>query len=292
MFTISGATGHVGGAAADALLTRGASVRVVLRSAARAQEWAARGAQVAIADLADTAALTAALRGSSGAFVMLPTGPSGDDTEHRELAASIATAVGESGVPHVAMLSSIGADLPEGTGPIRWLHQLEQELLGTGVVLSAIRSWHFQEKVEEILPAVLGEGVYPVFGASADVPTPMIATADIGVAVAEALLAPPAASEVVDLEGPAYTEREVAAELARLLERQVQVVTIPEPGWVDALVGAGLPAQLAQEIAALHGAGQRGLLQSRGDRRHRCTTPMEPTLRRILEQAAQRQSSS
>lgn len=285
MFTIIGATGHVGGAAAGALLERGAPVRTVLRSTRHERDWRQRGAGTAIADLGDTAALAEALRGSAGAFVMLPTLHSGDDAEHRALVASIVAAVADSGVPHVVALSSIGADLPGGTGPIRWLHALEQGLLGTDAVVTAIRSWHFQEKVEEILPAVLGEGVYPVFGASADIPGPMIATADIGAAVADALLAPPAASEAVDLDGPAYTERDVAAALGALLGRELQVVTIPEAGWIDAMTGAGVPPALAVELAGLHRAGEQGLLRARGDRSRPCATPIETTLRRVLEEA-------
>ncbi|GEK78690.1 NmrA family NAD(P)-binding protein [Agrococcus baldri] len=286
MFTIIGATGHVGGAAAANLLDGGAPVRVVLRRPASADDWAARGAQVAIADLADTAALTEALRGSSGAFVMLPTDPSGGDALHRGLAASIATAVGASGVPHVVLLSSIGADLPDGTGPVRWLHVLERALGETDAVVTAIRSWHFQEKVEEILPAVLGEGAFPVFGESADVPTPMIATVDIGAAVADELRSGAARSEIVDLDGPIHTEREVAGVLGGLLGRELTVVPIPQAGWVESMTGAGVPERLAGELAALYGAGERGLLQARGDRSRRCVTPIEVTLRRVLQKAS------
>ncbi len=286
MFTIIGSTGHVGGATAAALLERRAPTRAVLRDPARASDWAARGAATAIADLADPAGLAEALRGSTGAFVMLPTMPSGDDAQHRRLADGIARAVGDSGVPHVVLLSSIGAELPDGTGPIRWLHHLEERLQETGVVLTAIRSWHFQEKVEDLLPTVLADGVYPVFGESADVPMPMIATVDIGVVAAEALLAPPGASEVVDLDGPSYTEREVADRLAAMLGRPLQVVTIPEIGWIDAMIGSGVPEHLAGELAALYGAGERGILQPRGDRLRRCETPIESTLRRVLEATA------
>ncbi|GAA2836789.1 hypothetical protein GCM10020220_027040 [Nonomuraea rubra] len=69
------------------------------------------------ADLGDRAALAEAFRGCRGAFVMLPTDPAADDTGHRALAASIAGAVRDSGVPHVVMLSSLGAELAEGTAP-------------------------------------------------------------------------------------------------------------------------------------------------------------------------------
>lgn len=191
MYAITGVTGHVGSVAARELLHRNAPVRAVVRDAHKREAWVAQGAEVAVADFADRAALAQALSGSRGAFILLPTIPTAGDAEHRRLADSIAGAVGDSGIAHVVLLSSIGADLPEGTGPIRWLHHLEDRLHQTGVLLTAIRSPHFQEKVETILGAALEAGLYPVFGETADVPTPMIATRDIGKAVAESLLAPP-----------------------------------------------------------------------------------------------------
>lgn len=288
MYTITGVTGHVGGAAARELLHRNAAVRAVVRDEARRQEWARRGAETAVADFSDRASLARALRGSLGAFILLPTNPTGGDAEHRRLADSIAGAVGDSGVPHVVLLSSIGADLADGTGPIRWLHHIENRLRQTGVLLTAIRSGHFQEKVEVILGAAREAGIYPVFGESADVPTPMIATLDIGKIVAEELLAPPSASEVIDLEGPEYTERDVAVALGAVLGKPLQVVTIPQPGWVGAMVEAGLPAPFAHELAALYAAEQRGLLHARGDRRRICTTRIDDTLRQVVATTSSR----
>jgi uncharacterized protein YbjT (DUF2867 family) len=260
-------------------------VRAVVRDTAKHADWERRGAETAMADFGDRTALAEALRGSDGAFVLLPTIPTAGDVEHRRLADSIASAVHDSGVPAVVLLSSIGADMAEGNGPIRWLHHLETRLAETGVLLSAIRSCHFQEKAETVLGAALGAGVYPVFGETADVPTPMIATRDIGEFVAETLLAPPPAGEVIDLEGPEYTERELADRLAVLLGRRLEVVTIPRQGWIDSMLGAGLPAPLAHELAELYDAEQQGLLQPRGDRRHAGTTQIDETLRRIVTAA-------
>ena len=282
MYTITGVTGHVGGAAASALLERGAPVRVVVRSVDKGAVWAERGAEVAVADLADPAALTESLRGSNGAFVLLPTLPSGGDVEHRRMAGSIADAVAAARVPHVVALSSLGAELAEGTGPIRWLHDLETGLRASGAVVTALRCCHFQEKVETVLGAVLGAGIYPVFGDSADVPTPMIATRDIGEIAARGLLAPPSSSEVIDLLGPTGTEREVADLLAEALGRPLQLVTIPRAAWVPTMLDAGLPDTLARELAALYEAEARGLLQPRGDRTLHGTTPLRDTLQRVL----------
>lgn len=282
MYAITGATGHVGGATARALLEHGAPVRVVVRDPAKGEAWSALGAEVAVADYTDEAAMVAALAGCRGAFVMLPTLPSGDDAEHRRLAESIAAAVAASGVAHVVMLSSIGADLPAGTGPIRWLHHLEQRLRATGATLTALRSPHFQEKVELVLGAATEAGVYPVFADSADVAVPMVATRDIGAAAAAALLSPPAASEVVDLDAPSWTEHQVAELLGAVLRTQLQVVTIPQAGWLGAMTDAGVPAQLAAELVAMYDADNRGLLVPRGDRTFPCLTPLDETLRQLV----------
>lgn len=282
MYAITAVTGHVGGAAARHLLAAGAAVRVTVRDPAQARAWTERGATVAIADFHDHAALTAALDGCHGAFVMLPTVPTASDADHRGIADSIATAVGDSRVRHVVVLSSVGAELAEGTGPIRWLHHLENRLSGTGAVVSALRSPHFQEKVEDVLPAATGAGIYPVFGESADIPTPMAATRDVGVAAAELLLTAPETSQVIDLEAPAYTERDVAETLGTVLGRTLEIVTIPRSGWPAALADAGVPPFLAAALTELFDAEQRGLLQPRGDRRVRCTTPLVDTLREVV----------
>lgn len=285
MYAITGVTGHVGGAAARLLRTKGAPVRAVVRDPGQGPAWSERGADVAVADFTDRTALTAAFTGCRGAFVLLPTIPTGADADHRRMADSIAAAVAASGVPHVVALSSIGADLPSGTGPIRWLHHLEHRLRETGAVLTAIRAPHFQEKVESVLPAATGAGAYPVFADSADVPTPMVATRDVGAAVARALTSPPGAGEVVDLDAPSYTERQVATALGALLGSRLQVVTVPRPGWLGALTGAGVPPLVAAELVALYDAEHSGILRPAGDRRQRCTTELDDTLRHAVRAA-------
>lgn len=198
MFTIAGATGRVGSAVAGRLLDAGAEVTVVVRNEAKGTGWARRGARVRAADLADQAGLTAALRGSDGFFALLPFDFSGADLEgdQQRMIDAIAGAVADASVPHVALLSALGADLPGGTGPIRWLHDLEQRLGATGSVLTAVRSTHFQEKLADVLGAVHDAGVYPVFRDSADVPISMVATRDVGAVIADVLISRPQHSEV------------------------------------------------------------------------------------------------
>lgn len=288
MFTIAGATGQVGSAVAGRLLDAGAEVTVLVRDEVKGAGWARRGAGVRTADLTDRAGLTAALLGSEGFFALLPFDLFGADLEsdQRRLIDAIAEAVATAEVPHVAMLSSLGADLPGGTGPIRWLHDLEQRLRTTQAVVTAVRSAHFQEKLADLLGAIRGAGVYPVFGDSADVPIPMVATRDVAAVIADALLARPRIGEVIDVLGPEYTEREVAERVAAALGRPVEVATVPRPGWAPALVEAGLSQDAAELIAELYDGEQRGLLAPRGDRSVRGETPIDDTVRNLLSVSA------
>jgi uncharacterized protein YbjT (DUF2867 family) len=64
MYTIMGVTGKVGGAAARSLLDRGERLCVVVRDRAKGAAWADRGCEVAIADLDDAKALSAAFEGA------------------------------------------------------------------------------------------------------------------------------------------------------------------------------------------------------------------------------------
>jgi NAD(P)H dehydrogenase (quinone) len=72
MYAITGVTGQVGGAMARILLARGKAVRGVVRNAEKGQSWAAKGCEIAVADMEDEAALAAAFRGTDGIFILPP----------------------------------------------------------------------------------------------------------------------------------------------------------------------------------------------------------------------------
>ena len=57
MYVVLGATGHVGSAAANALLQSGKSVTIITRDEAKATAWRSRGAEAAVVDVADVDAL-------------------------------------------------------------------------------------------------------------------------------------------------------------------------------------------------------------------------------------------
>ena len=121
VFAVVGASGNTGGATLAALLEQGAAVRAVVRDPAKGERWKARGAQVAVADLADVASLARAFDGAAGAFVLNPPAYAMPDMfAHAEmLAANIAEACARARLPRLVVLSSVGAHLASGHGNIR-----------------------------------------------------------------------------------------------------------------------------------------------------------------------------
>jgi uncharacterized protein YbjT (DUF2867 family) len=280
MFVIAGATGHVGSVVASRLLAAGKRVTVLVRDREKGSQWLARGAELAVGDLNDPAFVSRALQGAQGFFTLLPPDYAAEDifASQRAFSDSIAAGVHAVGVPHVVLLSSLGAELPSGTGPIKGLHYFEERLGETGAIVTALRAAYFQENAATAVSPAKESGIFPNFGDRDDLAWPMIAAKDIGEEAARALLNPPAASEVVDVLGPEYAALDVASALGRALGKELKIVNIPQPQWVRTLREAGVPPSAADALAELHAALTSGILQPHGDRVVRATTTIHETI--------------
>ena len=121
MYVIAGVSGNTGSIVATALLDQGKKVRVIVRDAKKGAGWKARGAEVAVAAAEDEEALTKALEGAAGAYLISPPDVASSDfiAARRETVEILARAVERSKVAHVVFLSSVGAQLAAGTGMVR-----------------------------------------------------------------------------------------------------------------------------------------------------------------------------
>jgi len=282
MFVLAGVTGKVGSVAARELIAQGKPVRVLVRSAAKAGAWRERAEVVEVA-LDDQGGLVRALDGAQGFFTLLPGDFAAADfrAEQKRVGATIAAAVAAAKVPHVALLSSIGAEVDGPTGPILGLHWLENALRASGSTLTALRPGYFQENLLGMVPLAREQGIYPSFTAPG-YPLPMIATPDIGKEVARVLAAGAAKHNVVDLHGPAYAGTDVAAVLATVLGRPVNAIDIPPEQHVATMTQAGFPEQVARLYAEMHAFFRSGKVALVGDRAVAATTTLEETLRAHL----------
>jgi uncharacterized protein YbjT (DUF2867 family) len=189
MFVITGATGHTGSVVAKALLTKGEKVRVVGRNPDRLKKFVAAGAEPFTADLSDGASVAKAFVGAKAAFVMIPPNLSSLDVPgfQKLVADAIASGLQSSGVTHAVVLSSIGADRADRTGPVLGLHYLEERLNGIDALNALhLRAGYFMENTLPQAGIIRTAGMV-VGPLRADLKLPMIATRDIGTAAADAL---------------------------------------------------------------------------------------------------------
>lgn len=280
MYAIAGVSGHTGAIVAEELLRRGLPVRVIVRSAAKGEAWKSRGADVAIASLDDADALARALTGSEGAYLLLPPDAASTDfvARGREVGEAFAAAIRTSGVKHVVMLSSIGAQHDSGTGPIRALHEIEEPLKSSGAAVTLLRPTYFVENWGASLGPAAEQGVLPSF-IPAGLRFPQIATRDIGVAAADALEhAPSSGVRVLELAGPDdYAPADIAGAVGSILGRDVQVAEGP----LDAVVPAFMSFGISEHMAGLYREMYEGVINGRvawdgsGERIRGITPPRE-----------------
>jgi uncharacterized protein YbjT (DUF2867 family) len=251
MYAITGITGQVGGVVARTLLDAGLPVRAVLRDAAKAPAWAARGCEIALAEMTDTAALTAAFTGTEGVFILIP--PNFDPVpgfpEIRAIITALTAALTAAQPRKVVCLSTIGA---QATQPnlLTQLGLVEQALGALPLPVCFLRAaWFMENAAWDVVPA--REGVVPSFLQPLDKPVPMVATADIGALAAALLQETWVGRRVVELEGPRrVTPNEIAAAFSKILGHEVHMQVVPRASWegLFALQGMRNPTPRAQML--------------------------------------------
>lgn len=262
MFVVLGATGHTGSVVADTLLQRKQPVRIIVRSVEKGAAWKAKGAEVAVASLEDVPAMTKALAGAAGVYLLVPPnyGATAWLAEQRQRMDQAAEAVQASGVSHVVFLSSVGGHIAEGTGPIRAARYGEQALGAVSKNLTVLRPCYFMDNWAPGIGMAKGQGLLPTFIAPT-AKVPMISTRDIGRAGAERLIAGGKGKQVVELAGPEeYSPKEVAAALGQILGKPVSTQHAPLSAVVPTFTSFGFSTEAATLFEEMYTAFAKGTI--------------------------------
>ncbi|HEX6239552.1 MAG TPA: NAD(P)H-binding protein [Polyangiales bacterium] len=283
MLVVMGASGRTGSKVVRGLLAAGQATCGIVRGAAAARALQSCGATAAQLSLTDGAALTRALRGARGAYVLLPEDLQAPEfhAQRRRVTDALAEAVRASAVPHVVFLSAAIVRAADAECRLAAeLRHAEAALAASGCTLTVLRASYFQENVLSALTPARSHGVYPSFFASADYAFSTVATRDVAELAVRCLLEPQPG--VVDVQGPSYSARDIAAQLGKALGRELRLVDVPEPVQLDMLGQAGLPDEFARALVALFACYRPGRLPAAGERVWRGSTPLETTLRELL----------
>ena len=129
-YVITGAAGNISKPLAEKLLKAGHDVTVIGRNAEKLKSLTDQGAKAAIGSVADVEFLKKAFAGAEAVYTMIP--PKYDAPDMKAYIASIginyAEALKANSINYVVNLSSVGAHLPDGCGPVSGLYRVEQAL--------------------------------------------------------------------------------------------------------------------------------------------------------------------
>jgi NAD(P)H dehydrogenase (quinone) len=241
MYAVIGITGKVGRAVAQTLLAAGEKVRAVVRDEARGKPWADIGCEIAVAEIGDAPALTAAFAGTDGVFLMTPPNydPEPGFPDTRVHARAIETAIVAARPGKLVFLSTIGAQVAE-PNLLNNAKLTEEMLRRAPVPVAFLRAAWFMENAAGDIEAARS-GVVPSFLQPLDHAIPMVATADIGATAAMLLQENWNGVRIVELEGPRrYAAADIGRAFAAALGREVRMEPVPRDSWEQLFRSQGM----------------------------------------------------
>lgn len=256
MIVVTGANGQLGRLVISRLLSLvdPASVIAAVRAPAKAADLAALGIEVRRADYADPATLDSAFAGATKLLLISSSEVGQRVAQHRHVVAAAQRAQ----VDLLAYTSILHAD----TSPLALAdeHRATETLIReSGLPFVLLRNGWYTENYSAGIPAILAQG--SMYGCANDGRISSASRQDYAEAAAAVLTQPVQAGAIHELAGDdAFTLTEFARELGRRVSRDLRYVDLPESGYRDALLQAGLPAGLAGMLANSEaGAASGGL---------------------------------
>ncbi len=247
---VTGATGHLGRLAVEALLSRGVAADQIVATGRRTNtldDLAAQGVHVRRADFTDPASLREAFAGAEKVLLVSSSEVGQLATQH----ANAISAAKDAGVSLVRIHQH-----PQG----RHLHaaarrqhkQTEQLLADSGVPHVLLRNGWYVENYTGQLPVYLEHGIA---GAAGGGRVSVATRADYAGAAAAVLTSDGHAGKTYELGGPAVTMVELAQVVSDAAGQQVTYHDMPVEQYTQVLIGAGLP----EPVAAVFADGDRGV---------------------------------
>jgi uncharacterized protein YbjT (DUF2867 family) len=293
MFAVTGVTGKVGGEVALNLLKAGQRVRAVVRNTQKGEEWAKRGAEIAVADINDASALASSFQGADGVFVVVPPNfdPKDGFPEAHAIAKSLHDALESARPGKLVYLSTIGAEAAQ-TNLLTQHSIIEDSLRRLAMPTTFLRPGWFMENASFDVASAMDEGVVRSFLQPVDKQVPMVATADVGRLASKLLQEKWTGHRIVELEGPhRVTPMEIALSFAKLLGHAVSAEAVPRETWQSVFTAQGMNNPTPR-MKMLDGFNEGWIEFSNGESGSlKGEVPIDPLMKALIEQRASNHST-
>jgi uncharacterized protein YbjT (DUF2867 family) len=248
---ITGATGDVGSKVVERLLRRGVRPRIFVRNADKARARFGDRVDVLTGDLADEAALCAALQGADSLF-LVNSGPA-----IPALDALAARAARAAGVRHIVKLSSLDVEKSLAIGA--WHEEGEAAIRASGIGFTFVRPAGFMSNLLAWAHSVKSEGV--VRASTGDGRRAFIHSADIAAVAVEASVSPKYLGKELPITGPeAVSFAEVAEKIGAAIGKPVRFEAISDKEAGQRFAASGEPVEVVKAHVALWRAIREGRL--------------------------------
>jgi uncharacterized protein YbjT (DUF2867 family) len=263
-YVITGSIGHISKPIIEGLVKAGNQVRVITSTTERVKDIEHLGAKALVGQVQDISFLETAFKGAHVVYTMIP--PIWQTNNWRasqnEVAKNYAKAIQDNGIKYVVNLSSIGAHVGNGVGPVDGLHDFEQLLnripnLNVKHLRPSFFFYNFISQIGLIKQAGIVGGNYgdgeKVF---------LVHTKDIAAAALEELLNLKfTGNSIRYIFGDERSGKEIAEVLGKAIGKNINWVVFTDEQQKQGLLHAGLSETHSQAYTDMGKALREGVMQ-------------------------------
>ena len=266
-YVLTGSIGHITKPLAQQLINAGHDVSIITSTANNVSKIEALGAKALVGSVYDTDFVNSALDGADGVYLMIPPNPAAPNfyEAQKTVANNYVDAVIKKGIKNIVQLSSIGAHMRRGAGPIDGLAYLEEKLAEIeGINVKMLRPSYFYYNLFSMIPLIKHANIMGSNFNMQDEKFVLTHTNDIADAAAEALLN-------LDFTGKTIqyisSDERTSTEIADVLSNSINKPGTP---WVEfkdeeslqGMLGAGLPQSISESYVQMGKSIREGKIQA------------------------------
>lgn len=265
-YVITGGAGHIATPLAEQLLSAGHSVTVVGRSAEKLQSLVDKGATAAVGSVEDAAFVKSTFAGADAVYAMIPPNFIAENFRHYQntVARNYTDAIVAGNIKHVVVLSSIGAHMGNGAGPVDGLADFEDLLKKHAAVnVKFLRPSYFMYNLFAMIPLIKGMNIVGGNFAGGDEKLVLVHTNDIAAAAAEELLSLNfTGTSVRYVAGDEKTGAEIASVLSEAIGKPgIPWIEFTDEQSLEGMKQAGLNETMSEAYTTMGRALREGKMQ-------------------------------
>jgi uncharacterized protein YbjT (DUF2867 family) len=264
-YVITGSLGNISKPITEELIKQGQQVSVISSKPENAESIKSLGARPLIGSIDDANFVNTSFKGADAVYLMIPPNWATDNflAYQQKVADNYVAAIKNNNIKYVVQLSSIGAHLRKGAGPIDGLGYLEEQLgLLTGVNVLFLRPSYFFNNLFSQVDLVKKAGIFGGnFGGQEKLV--LVDTEDIAAAAADALINLNFSGQSVKyIASDERTTDEIAKALGDAIGKPgTPWVVFTDEQSLQGMLDAGLTPTLSEAYTQMGQSIHKGLIQ-------------------------------